>query len=146
MVQLDNCAQCGEVFAKSVRDICLKCYEQEEADFQTVYKFLMKRKNREATMPEIVKQTGVKEETIIKFIKQQRLRATDFPNLTYPCEKCGTPVSEGRLCENCAQNIRKQVEFHDLMEERAADRKRRQAGETFLTRTSESFNGKDLKK
>src|SRR5690625_7876288 len=86
MIELGNCAQCGEVFAKSLRDICPRCYREEEEAFEIVYRFLMKRKNREATMNEIVEATKVKEELIIKFIKQKRLRTSQFPQLAYPCE------------------------------------------------------------
>src|SRR5690625_5510094 len=87
MIELGNCAQCGEVFAKSLRDICPRCYRDEEEAFEIVYRFLMKRKNREATMNEIVEATKVKEELIIKFIKQKRLRTSQFPQLAYPDRK-----------------------------------------------------------
>ena len=50
MTELRNCARCGKVYAKTVRDICPECYRKEEEDFQKVYRFLQNRKNREATI------------------------------------------------------------------------------------------------
>jgi len=127
MIKLGNCAHCGEVFAKSVRDICPKCYRKEEEAFKIVYRFLMNRKNREATLQEIVEATNVKEELIIKFIKQKRLRTSQFPKLAYPCEMCGNDIIEGRLCEECSSGIKKEIEFHDKIEE---IRKQRNTEET----------------
>lgn len=121
-MELGNCSQCGEVFAKGLRDVCPKCYREEEEAFKIVYHFLMKRKNRQATLSEIVEATKVKEELIIKFIKQKRLRTSQFPKLAYPCEMCGNDIIEGRLCGDCSKGIKKEIEFHDkiekIMEER----------------------------
>src|SRR5699024_11870168 len=76
MAELKNCERCGEIFASiGDKDVCPKCGRQEEEDFQKVYRFLTNRKNREATILEIVEATGVEEDLIIKFMKQNRLRA-----------------------------------------------------------------------
>src|SRR5690625_3781024 len=117
MQQLGNCAQCGAVFAKGIRDICQKCYREEEEAFQKVYRFLTKRKNREATIPEIVNQTGVEEELIIKFMKQNRLRASQFPKLSYPCDRCGVAIVEGRLCGSCSSEIQSGLRQHQELEQ-----------------------------
>lgn len=129
MTELGNCARCGAVFAKGIRDICQNCYREEEEAFKTVYRFLTKRKNREATLPEIVEATGVEEDLIIKFMKQNRLRASQFPKLAYPCEKCGNNIIEGRLCASCSNKIKTDMQLHEEMEEREAKRKERQEHE-----------------
>ncbi len=116
MAELKNCASCGAIFAKTIRDICPACYQAEEEAFQKVYGFMMKRKNREAMIPEIVEATEVPEELIIKFIKQQRLRAAQFPNLTYPCERCAEPITDGRICENCRKTISTVVQTEEELE------------------------------
>src|SRR5699024_11374641 len=87
MGELANCSRCNNVFVKTLRDICQQCYREEEEAFETVYRFLSQRKNREATLMEIVEATGVEEELVIKFIKEKRLRTSQFPKLAYPCEK-----------------------------------------------------------
>lgn len=125
MLELSNCDNCGKVFAKGIKDICPECYKKEEEDFKTVYKFLMKRKNREATIPVIVEETGVKEDLIIKFMKQNRLRSSDFPMLAYKCEKCGASINKGLICENCSSEIKTQVQIIEETEEREMERKKR---------------------
>lgn len=101
IMKLTNCANCGEVFAKNIIDICPKCYRKEEEAFQKVYDFLRRQKNRSASLHEIAETTEVEEELIVKFLKQNRLRASDFPQLQYPCESCGELISEHRYCNAC---------------------------------------------
>src|SRR5699024_7211260 len=93
IMELKNCPSCGEVVEKKVVDVCPKCYRVEEEAFQKVYRLLQKKKNRSATLPEIAEETEVEEELIIKFLKQNRLRASEFPQLMYPCESCGKLIS-----------------------------------------------------
>src|SRR5690625_2048682 len=104
-MNLKNCESCGAVFVDPVRTICRDCYYKEEKAFQIVYRFLSQKKNREATIAEIVAATGVEEALIIKFMKQNRLRASQFPKLAYPCEQCGTEIVEGRLCIQCSREL-----------------------------------------
>lgn len=133
MSELGNCERCGTVFAKTIRDICPKCYREEEEAFQKVYRFLTKRKNREATLKEIVAATGVEEELIIKFMKQKRLRTSQFPKLAYPCEKCGIDIIEGRLCFNCSSEIKTKFAHHNEMEKRMKERKRKEHESIYYT-------------
>lgn len=126
MTELANCTRCDAVFVKTTRDICPTCYQVEEAAFQKVYKFLTNRKNREATIQEIVGATKVEEKLIFKFMKEQRLRSSDFPKLTYPCEKCGKGITEGKLCFDCTTDLRKAIEQHEEQSERFAQREERE--------------------
>ena len=116
MAELDNCQQCGKLFVRAIRPICQDCYNIEEEQFQTVYNFMKKRVNREATIPEIVEGTGVDEALIIKFVKEKRLRANQFPNLTYPCERCGEQITDGKLCDKCSRQLVGELEFEDQLE------------------------------
>jgi len=108
MSELKNCAGCGQVFAKTIRDICPACYRKEEAAFQCIYQFLRQRQNREATMQEIIEATCVEEALVIKFLKQNRLRDSEFPQLRYPCEQCSLPVSSGKYCQTCLNEIKQE--------------------------------------
>ena len=95
-----------------------KCWKKEEEDYQIVYKFMRKRENRAATIMQIVEQTDVKEELILKFIKKGRLHPTQFPNLGYPCDKCGRIIKKGKLCEKCANELRDDLEIFHKEEQR----------------------------
>lgn len=124
MGELANCSRCNEVFVKMIRDICQKCYREEETAFETVYRFLSKRENREATIFEIVEATEVEEELIIKFIREKRLRTSQFPKLAYPCEKCGVQIVSGKLCQNCSEGILQEFERQTELEKRKIDREK----------------------
>lgn len=119
MAELANCARCDQVFVKTMRDICQACYRQEEADFNTVYTFLKQRENREAILPEIVEATDVEEKVIIKFIKEKRLRISQFPKLAYPCERCGKPMSSGEICVTCLNELKEDLAHYEAVEEKA---------------------------
>lgn len=114
-----NCSKCSRLYIKNpVRDICDKCYKEEETAYDKVSTYLKKRENRTATMLQVVQDTGVSEDLIHKFIKQGRIKLVQFPNLTYPCETCGNPIQTGKLCEQCLTELRKDLEIFEREEQR----------------------------
>lgn len=113
MGELANCIRCDAVFVKTIRDICRDCYQQEERHFETVYSFLKQKENREATLYEIVEATEVPENTIIKFIKEKRLRTSQFPKLAYPCMRCDASITFGKLCTSCAEDMKKELDRYE---------------------------------
>lgn len=124
MAELANCSRCDAVFVKNIRNICQNCYKIEEAAFKTVYEFLRVRKNREATMREIVEATKVEESLIIKFTKEKRLITSQFPNLAYPCNKCGSNILTGNICNNCSDELQKDLIHHDEIEKKSQENQR----------------------
>ncbi|WP_100010411.1 TIGR03826 family flagellar region protein [Lentibacillus sediminis] len=125
MAELANCTRCDVVFVKHTRDICHDCQKSEEDAYQTVYQFLTIRKNREATIPEIVEATGVEEKLLIKFLKEKRLQPSQFPKLSYPCEKCDTPIVSGKLCYKCTEELREDLERYEVSEKRKKEQEKR---------------------
>lgn len=116
MAELANCTRCDTLYVKTMRDICQGCYQEEEAAFKVVYRFLMDQKNREASMAEIVEVTGIDEALIIKFLKEGRLQASQFPNLAYACEQCGTPIVSGRICSHCTEQLKQALNEHEALQ------------------------------
>ncbi|QDP41285.1 TIGR03826 family flagellar region protein [Radiobacillus deserti] len=116
MAELSNCPRCDKLFVKGYRDICQDCYKQEEMDFQTVYAFMKQRKNREATVLDIVEATGVEETLILKFVKEQRLRTSQFPRLAYKCERCEREITEGNLCVKCTKELLGDIDFQERVD------------------------------
>jgi flagellar operon protein (TIGR03826 family) len=126
-MELINCPNCNDIFVKNqFRDTCPKCWKKEEEDFQTINQFMRKRENRAATIEQVVEQTGVSEELILKFIKKGRLQLTNFPNLGYPCDKCGRIIRTGKLCENCAGELREGLKTFQAEEKRKQEQLQRQ--------------------
>jgi flagellar operon protein (TIGR03826 family) len=137
-MNLENCPNCGRLFVKNqFRHICESCYREEEEAFEKVYRFLRKRENRMATMAQIIDATGVKESLLIKFIKSGRLQLAQFPNLGYPCDRCGTLIREGRMCANCSKDLNKQLEMLQKEEEM---KRRPQVESVYYTKESTEKN------
>lgn len=134
MGDLDNCKNCGKLFVRTNSEVCSDCRKEEEKKFQIVYDFMKKRINRQATVQQIVEGTGVEEELIIKFVKEKRLRATQFPNLSYPCEKCGAKIQEGKLCNNCSKQLSDELAYQDKIDQVAArnEQKERERARTYF--------------
>ncbi|MEH7384282.1 TIGR03826 family flagellar region protein [Bacillus sp. JJ1521] len=127
MGELMNCPSCGSLFVKTnLRDVCEKCYKEEERAFETVYKFIRKRENRTATISEAAEGTGVEEELIIKFIRIGKLKLAQFPNLGYPCQKCHTIIREGVLCDDCSNELRSELSIFEQEEERKKEIRERE--------------------
>ncbi|AIE61360.1 TIGR03826 family flagellar region protein [Bacillus methanolicus] len=133
MGELANCPKCGGIFVKNqFRDICQNCWKEEEKAYETVYRFIRKRENRAATIQQVVEATGVEEELLFKFIRTGRLILTQFPNLGYPCDKCGKIIREGKLCNHCKEELRKELELHEAEEERKREIEKREKQATYL--------------
>lgn len=118
MPELDNCPKCGRIYVKNLRGMCDVCLKEDDQLFDKVYQFVKKRQNRTATMMQIVEATGVAEVTIMRYVKEGRLKPTQFPNLGYPCERCGTVIQSGKLCLTCASNLDADLKQHEYEEER----------------------------
>ena len=118
MPELDNCPKCGRIYVRNLRGMCDACRKEDDQLFDKVYQFVKKRQNRTATMMQIVEATGVPEETIMRFVKEGRLKPAQFPNLGYPCERCGAVIQSGKLCPNCAGNLELDLKQYEYEEER----------------------------
>lgn len=106
-VPIANCKRCGRIFNKVRRDLCPACVEEEEAAFLRVRDYL--RQNKNATIGDVVENTGVPSEKIVQMIQDGRLLLRDNPNLVYPCERCGEMTQTGRLCARCTQEMAKEL-------------------------------------
>ena len=133
MPDLVDCPSCGKIFVKNkFRDICESCYKEEEKMFDIVNKFIRKRENRAATIPQVLEGTGIEEDLLLKFIKKGRLSLTHFPNLGYPCEKCGKIIRTGKLCQTCSEAFRKELNLYDKEVERLQELKEKEKKATYL--------------
>ncbi|MCJ8007585.1 TIGR03826 family flagellar region protein [Lederbergia wuyishanensis] len=118
-MDLLNCPNCGMLYMKnSVRDVCDKCYREEEALFDKVYNFLRKQENRASRIERVSEVTGAPEKLLYKWVKRGRLHTAHFPNLGYPCDRCGKIIREGKLCEECTTGIKGELDMFDKEQER----------------------------
>ncbi|WP_018132176.1 TIGR03826 family flagellar region protein [Effusibacillus pohliae] len=126
---LMNCKTCGRLFQRVSRDICPHCVRQEEEDFLKVSRFL--REQPGATPQQVHEATDVALKTIYQFIREGRLIAANFPNMTYPCERCGLPISVGRFCAACADELKAQLSRLTQRETAAAGESGKKGDEFF---------------
>lgn len=132
MTELANCASCGKVFIQTTSTICPSCRQELDQKFETVFKFIRKRENREATVSQICEATNVEEKLIFQWIQEGRLQVKGFKNLSYPCELCGTPVQSGKLCESCKSGLSKDLQH--LQKEEAKAKENEPKTRTYFTR------------
>lgn len=134
MSELTNCPNCGSVFVKNAfRTVCQDCFKEEEKAYEMVYDYMRKRENRAATINQVVEATGVTEELIYKFIKAGRLKSTQFPNLGYPCDRCGRIIKTGKVCDPCQDELRRELNQIKADEERKKEQLRREKSATYFT-------------
>ncbi len=121
MAELRDCPTCGEFFNYTgIREVCSKCAINEEKMYEEVYRFLRRRENRAATIERIVEATGVTESLLHRWVRKGRLQPAMFPNLGYPCDKCGRLTNKGKLCERCTADIKNDLKtFEAALEFRA---------------------------
>lgn len=104
-MSLENCPRCGKVYAKNFRDVCPVCIREIDKEYERCAEYL--REFRGAMITELSDQTGVSIRQITKFIREGRISLMDAPNMTYPCESCGTMIRDNNLCDPCRKRLLK---------------------------------------
>ncbi|MCT4479550.1 hypothetical protein CW306_12920 [Bacillus sp. BA3] len=121
-MEVFNCPSCNSLFVMTkFRDVCDACYKEEEDQYDKVYAYIRKKINRTASMMQVVKETGVEDTLIIKFVRTGKLRISQFPNLGIPCEKCGANIKSGRLCGKCSDSLVTDLQAFEYEEKRLTE-------------------------
>lgn len=107
-MSLANCSRCGKVYAAvpGSRELCQACLKEEESNYLKVFHFFTKRPS--ATAQEISQETGVDIKEIYRYVRENRLKLAKTDTGIY-CEGCGIPISQGRVCEKCAQKLAQEL-------------------------------------
>ncbi|WP_424766649.1 TIGR03826 family flagellar region protein [Paenibacillus sp. sgz302251] len=127
-MNLDNCPRCGKLFAKNFRDVCPSCMREIDKEYELCANYL--REFKGAIITELSDETGVSIKQITKFIREGRISMVNAPNLSYPCESCGTLIRENHLCDNCRNRLekdRKQM-IQDLAQKDTLNRSQSNSG------------------
>lgn len=104
-MNLINCSGCGNLCVANVSRLCPNCAREEEDAEERVAEYL--KTTSRASLEEIHKATGVKPNVILRMIKRGRIHSDAL--VAYPCETCGAPITEGRVCPACSKNIVSQL-------------------------------------
>lgn len=106
-MNLTYCPKCGKLFSKNFRDVCNSCFQQLEKDYERCAEHL--RKNKGMDIQQLSEETEISIKQITKWVREGRISLMDAPNLSYPCESCGTLIREGHLCESCKKRLTRDV-------------------------------------
>ena len=99
----ENCKRCGNLYNKTIKDICPKCVEKEEEDYKKVRIFLKRKKNVE--MKIVSEETKVDLELIYQFLQDGRIVLSDGAQAGYPCKQCNTLIQTGSICTSCTNQL-----------------------------------------
>lgn len=106
-MNVGNCPRCGKLYVLNVMEACPSCLKEIEKQYFECVDYL--REKRGANIQELSEATGVSVKQITKFIREGRISIKDAPNLTYPCEVCGTFIREGHMCDSCRARLTKEL-------------------------------------
>ena len=95
--KLKNCPECGKLFMDMGVRICRDCMDKEEEMMLKISSFV--RDHPHST---------IKEMLIRRMIKEGRF-VQDGMDVSYPCEKCGKMINNGRFCPKCDEELKKEV-------------------------------------
>ena len=122
VVELRNCAGCDRPFLYTGNNLCPNCLKEEQKQFEKVYHYL--RDNPNASIAQLCDDTGVDEKLILKFLRQGRLQLAKA-SYYLQCEICGRSISTGRICPECANQMKRNLAFSESKNEKQkSDEKR----------------------
>ena len=99
-MELINCKECGRLFSSAGQKVCPDCQNSEEEKFELVKNYLWDNPN--STVKKVSEETGVEEDLIIKFMREDRLAAEGIiVDYTLKCKHCGAEINSGIFCEKC---------------------------------------------
>lgn len=89
------------------RNICPKCLEKEEDEFQLVRRYV--RDHPGAGVIEVAEETEVEEDKILQFLRDGRLQSKGL-TASLRCERCGQTISSGRFCDICVSEVNAEIQ------------------------------------
>lgn len=99
-MEVKSCRRCKALFHHVVGpQICPKCKQLDEEDFQNVKEYLYE--NPGATMPMVCEEANVTVRQVQRYLREGRLTVAEDSPIGIDCESCGTKIQTGRYCDSC---------------------------------------------
>ena len=105
--KLRNCSMCGKIFMSNGEKICPNCVQAQQDLELVVIDYV--RENPKCRIPEIMEATKAPESLIRRLIEEGRFVQSGVP-FTYPCKKCGKEIIAGQYCEDCLEEMQKELQ------------------------------------
>ncbi|HHW13575.1 MAG TPA: MerR family transcriptional regulator [Firmicutes bacterium] len=106
-MELRNCIRCGKVFLYVSKRVCPACQKEMDEVFEKARLYV--KQNPGATAREVAEALQVDEQLIDELIREGRFDVVTEA-LLLSCERCGKPIRRGRLCEECAAVLNKEIQ------------------------------------
>ena len=128
MMELINCKECGRLFSSAGQKVCPDCQQSEEEKFELVKEYLWENPN--STVKKVADDTGVEEDLIIKFMREERLDVEGLMiDYTLECKRCGAEIKSGIFCDSCRA---KMISNFKQGAESEEEKKKKDSQEMFL--------------
>ncbi|MDI6869867.1 MAG: double zinc ribbon domain-containing protein [Bacillota bacterium] len=105
-MELRNCIRCGKVFMYVSKRVCPACLKEMDEIFERVRAYV--KAHPGATVLEIADALEIEEQLVNEFVREGRFDVVTEA-ITVFCERCGKPIHRGRLCEQCAVELDKEI-------------------------------------
>lgn len=102
-MEVRNCPSCGKIYIYTGQRFCPVCMQKEETLFEQVEGYLHDHPG--ANLEAVAKGTGIAKEIILDFIRRGRLVTLTAEGMLR-CEICGRPIDQGRICNDCADELK----------------------------------------
>lgn len=122
-VNLISCRVCGVIMPRLARDICSKCFKEEEELFQKIKAFL--RANPGATITHVAEEIDCTEKQVADFVASGRLERIGA-QVSHPCQICQKMITDGMICQDCKRDLKEQVsDLRDKSDQESLDAEKR---------------------
>jgi len=101
-----RCRWCGKRFQSYGTMVCPTCLQELDEKYNPVRDYLYDNPN--ASIEEVVEETGVSERIILYYLKEGRLTMANASGVLR-CEQCGAAISTGRMCERCQNKLNDRI-------------------------------------
>lgn len=99
-MEISTCIRCGSLFRGfSSSPVCPACWLKADQEIHEVEEYVTD--NRQAGFQEVAGKCHVREGNLKRWLNTDRIHFSETSALKIPCERCGTPIHSGRLCESC---------------------------------------------
>lgn len=107
-MEVRNCKGCGRLFNYiGGSKLCPICSEELEKKFFEVKEYI--RNNNESGIREVAEATDVSLPQIKQWVREERLIFSSKAGSIVECEKCGVAIVTGKYCQNCKDEMQKNL-------------------------------------
>lgn len=107
-MKIRNCERCGKVFLPVAgRPYCGECAQAAQEEFERVRSYV--RDNPNSDIFAVSKATGVPTERILRYVRDGRLEVAQGASWGLKCLLCGSPITIGRFCLQCAGGMQEEI-------------------------------------